>query len=77
MDNEIPVGIYRHYKGNHYEVLGTAKHSETEEVFVIYRTLYGEGSSWVRPLQMFIEKVTINGDSLARFEFIGEHEPED
>ena len=52
-------GIYRHYKGNLYEVLEIAKHSETEEELVVYRALYGDYGVWVRPLGMFTE--TING----------------
>ena len=46
----IPTGRYRHYKGNEYEVIGIARHSETEEDLVVYRKLYGDGSLWVRPL---------------------------
>ncbi|WP_297629453.1 DUF1653 domain-containing protein [uncultured Slackia sp.] len=54
---EIETGIYRHFKGNLYEVLGTVRHSETEEVFVLYRALYGDQGLWVRPFEMFCEKV--------------------
>ena len=57
--NLIVRGIYRHYKGNLYEVLEIAKHSETEEELVVYRALYGDYGVWVRPLGMFTE--TING----------------
>ncbi|BBI59517.1 hypothetical protein HSBAA_08230 [Vreelandella sulfidaeris] len=57
MTAPIP-GIYRHYKGNLYEVLGTAQHSESEEHLVVYRALYGEYGLWVRPLAMFTETVT-------------------
>ncbi|MEZ7858897.1 MAG: hypothetical protein ACI9BG_000883 [Parasphingorhabdus sp.] len=63
-------GIYKHYKGNLYEVIDVAKHSETEEEHVVYRTLYGDYSLWVRPLAMFIETVELDGQQIARFEYI-------
>lgn len=63
-------GIYRHYKGNLYEVLGVARHSETLEHLVIYKTLYGDFSTWVRPLDMFQESVEKDGQQVARFEFV-------
>ena len=63
-------GIYKHYKGNLYEVIDVAKHSETEEEHVVYRTLYGDYSLWVRPLAMFIETVELDGKQIARFEYI-------
>ncbi len=66
----IQAGTYRHYKGNTYQVIGVAKHSETEEDVVVYRALYGEGGLWVRPLEMFREKVEIGGKSVSRFELI-------
>ena len=49
----IKPGRYRHYKGKDYEVLGVARHSETEEAYVVYRQLYGEGGLWIRPMTMF------------------------
>lgn len=70
MTQTIPQGIYRHYKGNLYQVLHTAKHSETEESLVIYRCLYGEYNVWVRPLSMFTEIITVDGKQLPRFELI-------
>ncbi len=67
---ELKKGMYRHYKGNSYEVLMTAKHSETEEWMVIYKSLYGDKGMWVRPYEMFIEKVEVDGVSMPRFEKI-------
>ena len=63
----VQPGRYRHYKGNYYEVIGTARHSETEEAMVVYRPLYGEGGLWVRPEAMFLETVTIDGIEVPRF----------
>ncbi|XUO83158.1 DUF1653 domain-containing protein [Halomonas sp. KM007] len=60
-------GIYRHYKGNLYEVMGTAQHSESEEPLVVYRALYGDYGLWVRPLAMFMESVTKEGNTQPRF----------
>ena len=64
---EIPTGTYRHYKGNLYEVIGAATHSETEEPLVVYRALYGEFGLWVRPREMFLEDVEVDGRSMRRF----------
>ena len=66
----IPLGVYRHYKGNQYEVIGFAKHSETLEDMVIYKALYGEGGIWVRPLSMWGELVEIDGKAIRRFEYV-------
>jgi hypothetical protein len=63
----IVPGRYRHYKGQEYDVMGTARHSETEEEFVVYRALYGEGGLWIRPLAMFVETVMVAGRSCPRF----------
>ena len=60
-------GIYRHYKGQRYRVLGVARHSETEEQLVVYQALYGEHGLWVRPMSMFNESLEVNGQSVARF----------
>jgi len=72
---ELQKGIYEHYKGMRYEVTGTAVHSETEEPMVIYKALYKceypEGTLWVRPLAMFTENVTVDGETVPRFKFIG------
>ena len=64
---EIPAGTYRQYKGNLYEVIGAATHSETEEPLVVYRALYGEFGLWVRPREMFLEDVEVDGRSMRRF----------
>ncbi len=64
----ITPGRYRHYKGGEYQVIGVARHSETEEQLVVYRPLYGEGDLWVRPLDMFLETVEVDGRPVPRFE---------
>lgn len=66
----IKLGIYQHYKGQQYLVLGTARHSETEELMVVYRCLYGDYSQWVRPLAMFTEEVSVDGVRQPRFAFV-------
>lgn len=63
----VEPGRYRHYKGNYYEVIGTARHSETDELLVVYRPLYGEGGLWVRPEPMFRELVQVDGKLVPRF----------
>ena len=63
-------GKYRHFKGNEYEVLHVAKHSEDLQPMVVYRALYGEGDVWVRPLDMFMDTVTRDGKTMPRFEEI-------
>ena len=68
---EIKIGRYRHFKGNEYEVIGTAKHSETLEEYVVYKALYGERGLWVRPASMWNETVERDGKTYKRFEFIG------
>ncbi|WP_447600523.1 DUF1653 domain-containing protein [Nitrospira sp. Nam80] len=68
----IKPGRYRHYKGGEYEVLGLARHSETEEEFVVYRQLYGAGGWWIRPKEMFAENVIIDGQAVSRFQFLQE-----
>lgn len=68
---ELRPGRYRHYKGRHYEVAFLARHSETEEVLVVYRPLYGAGEWWVRPFAMFTERVEIDGRAIPRFEYVG------
>jgi len=68
----LKLGKYKHYKGNLYEVIGIAHHSETLEDMVVYRALYNDFDLWVRPLSMFLENVEINGVTMPRFEYLGE-----
>lgn len=63
---------YRHFKGKEYEVLGVARHSETEEELVVYRALYGDFGLWVRPVSMWNETVERDGKTFHRFTYIGE-----
>ena len=75
MKKNIKPGLYEHYKGKHYEVIGLAHHSETKEPLVVYRALYeteyGRDSLWVRPLSMFKEKLKREGKNVPRFRYIG------
>lgn len=68
----IKPGRYRHFKGKEYEVLGVARHSETQEELVVYRALYGDFSLWVRPVNMWNETVERDGKTFRRFTYIGE-----
>ena len=63
----IPKGKYKHFKGNEYEVIGVANHSETLELYVVYRALYGEGGLWIRPAEMWNETITRDGKTFKRF----------
>ena len=74
--NPIKLGRYRHYKGNEYEVIGFARHSETLEDMVIYKALCGERGTWVRPLSMWENPIELGGKTVKRFEYIGEKEQE-
>ena len=69
---EIKLGKYRHFKGNEYEVIAIAKHSETTEDYVVYKALYGDGGMWVRPASMWNETVERDGVTYTRFTYIGE-----
>ena len=71
MDDFRP-GRYRHFKGNEYELICTARHSETEELMVVYRALYGERGVWVRPASMWNEIVERDGKKYQRFTYIGD-----
>ena len=72
MEESVKIGRYRHFKGNEYEVLFLAKHSETLETMVVYRALYGDGGVWVRPASMWNETVIRDGVSYRRFTYIGD-----
>lgn len=66
----IRAGTYRHYKGGIYKVIAIAKHTETGEEMVVYRSLDDERQLWVRPLEMFRERIKVDGKPVPRFEFI-------
>lgn len=73
MEEELKKGKYKHYKGNFYEVIGVAMHSETQEKLVVYKPLYeATWDLWVRPLEMFISEVEVDGKTMKRFEFVGD-----
>ncbi|MDX1535733.1 MAG: DUF1653 domain-containing protein [Candidatus Spechtbacterales bacterium] len=67
---DLKMGKYRHFKGAEYEVLGIARHSETQEELVVYKALYGDGNLWARPIDMFIERVEKENYNGPRFKFI-------
>ncbi len=69
--NKVKIGKYEHYKGKQYEVIGIAKHSETLEYLVVYKALYGNYDLWIRPLEMFLEKIEADGKQVPRFKYIG------
>lgn len=69
---DIKIGKYRHFKGNEYEVLFLARHSETEEEYVVYRALYGDCGVWVRPASMWNEILERDGKTVRRFTYVGE-----
>ena len=68
----VKFGEYKHWKGNHYEVIGVAKHSETQEEFVVYRALFDGYGMWIRPLKVFLEEVEDNGKKVPRFQYLGD-----
>src|ERR1700676_1302019 len=67
----VQTGHYRHYKGKEYTVIGVALHSETQEELIVYRQEYGDHGLWVRPKQMFLETVTVDGQTVPRFQYLG------
>lgn len=70
MGQTIELGVYEHYKGNRYRVLGVARHSETLEEFVVYEALHGDHGLWVRSISMFSEQVEVGGKKIPRFKHI-------
>ena len=70
-DITIKPGIYRHFKGNRYQVMELVKHSETEQTLVLYRALYGERGLWVRPLELFLSDKLVDGVAVPRFTYQG------
>lgn len=70
MADAVSKGRYRHYKGQDYEVIGVARHTETQEEFVVYRALYGDYGLWIRPLSMFTGSVMVNNESVPRFRLL-------
>lgn len=68
----MKTGIYEHYKGNRYEVIDTLRHSENEELMVLYRALYGDEELWARPYTMFFETISIDSKEIPRFKYIGQ-----
>ena len=70
--DDIKLGRYRHFKGNEYEVIAIAKHSETTEDYVVYKALYGDGGMWIRPASMWNETIERDGITYKRFTYIGE-----
>jgi hypothetical protein len=67
----MKLGIYQHYKGKFYKVIGIATHSEALEKMVIYQAMYGKKKLWARPMKMFNEKILINGKKIKRFTYVG------
>lgn len=72
MEQNLKPGIYRHFKGGEYELIGIVTHSETLEKMVLYRALYGEKQVWVRPASMWTETVEKDGLLMRRFAYIGD-----
>ena len=75
--SQLHPGVYRHYKGQEYQVLRSVRHSETEEELVLYRCLYGDFSWWVRPAGMFRESVLVAGEECLRFAWLHAFNPDD
>ena len=72
MSDHIKTGLYRHYKGNYYQVIGLSRHSETLEPLVVYQSLYGDYGLWVRPVALFQGLIEHDNQTVARFQFVKE-----
>lgn len=72
MSNIQPDGVYRHYKGKEYEIIGEGTHTETEERLIVYKALYAPYAIWVRPYDMFFETIVVDGIEKPRFAYIGQ-----
>lgn len=66
----LKIGKYKHFKGGEYEVIGVARHSETQEELVVYKPLYNDSGLWARPLIMFLEELEVNGQKVPRFKYM-------
>jgi len=67
---KLSLGIYQHYRGDRYRVIGVSRHSETLEEYVVYQALYGDYGLWIRPLAMFCEEIDVNGVQVPRFAWV-------
>lgn len=76
MRNNLPIGRYKHFRGNEYEILDIGLHSESFECLVVYRALYGDHLLWLRPIEMFFDEVEYKGVTSRRFVLIERHQPE-
>ena len=70
---EFKLGRYRHFKGQEYELIGVARHSESLEPMAVYRALYGDGALWVRPMELFLGEVVRDGVTYKRFTYVEEN----
>lgn len=69
----MKIGIYQHYKGNYYQILGVSRHSETLEELVVYQSLYGDFGLWVRPKNLFLGTLMVDDQETQRFKFVSEN----
>lgn len=72
MTEYIKTGLYQHYKGNYYQVIGLSRHSETLDSLVVYQSLYGDYGLWVRPVELFQSLIEYDNQEVPRFKFVSE-----